>query len=333
MAHSITATSEFSAITVPNGSDDHAQLAEFMEAFVQSLANRTEYLRVNAVLLNVAHVWTATQTFPRVNAQDIHATSLAATGAVTTTGNVQGRDVIATRDVHATHNVVADAQLQGATLAVSGDASTQSLTVTNVATVGGLVATDGANVGLLISSGDVKGNTVTSATDIFLPGGNRIRLTGDDASKLRWKNMQIAPAAATMAAPGGQAPVWELDTQTWYADGIPGRLTIALPNLPSTCKIKYIEAYFKNSIPCGLELITSFADWTLDDVDDLGVTSIQAVSTPNSSAGKWHRTVLNAQDHVLDSVYETLLVRVSLNSGCRLGRMRVQFQDVGPRSE
>src|SRR3954471_14929273 len=64
MAHNITEVDEFTAtVTVPDGTDSHSLLAEFMNAFVQVLANRTKNLNVHAARKDVTNSFTILQKF------------------------------------------------------------------------------------------------------------------------------------------------------------------------------------------------------------------------------------------------------------------------------
>jgi hypothetical protein len=63
MSHNITEVDSFtSTVSVPDGTDDHNQLAEFMQTFVQALANRTHNLNAHGARIDVANTFTQKQT-------------------------------------------------------------------------------------------------------------------------------------------------------------------------------------------------------------------------------------------------------------------------------
>jgi hypothetical protein len=74
MTHNITPVDAFTTpVVVPDGTDSHTTLAEFMEAFVQALTNRTHYLNLHAALKTAANVFTAAPQEVSVNDAELAA--------------------------------------------------------------------------------------------------------------------------------------------------------------------------------------------------------------------------------------------------------------------
>lgn len=68
MAHNLTEVDAHTTpVVVPNGTDSHTVLAEYIEAIAQALANRTNRLNLHAALKNVANVFTAAPQEVNVN--------------------------------------------------------------------------------------------------------------------------------------------------------------------------------------------------------------------------------------------------------------------------
>jgi hypothetical protein len=64
MSHNITDVDAFtSPVVVPDGTDSHSTLAEYLEGIAQPLADRTHNLNVHAAKVDVTNTFTQTQTF------------------------------------------------------------------------------------------------------------------------------------------------------------------------------------------------------------------------------------------------------------------------------
>lgn len=93
MSHNITEVDTFTTtVTVPDGTDSHTLLAEYMAAFVQALANRTKNLNVHGARVDVANTFTLAQTFT----VSVTINSTGSTDAVHAAAAGTGRGVYAT---------------------------------------------------------------------------------------------------------------------------------------------------------------------------------------------------------------------------------------------
>lgn len=74
MTHNLTPVDAFTTpVTVPDGTDTHTLLAEFIEAIAQVLTNRTHYLNLHAALKTAANVFTAAPQEVSVNDAELAA--------------------------------------------------------------------------------------------------------------------------------------------------------------------------------------------------------------------------------------------------------------------
>jgi hypothetical protein len=266
-------------IVVPLGNE--RRRAIHLENIAQAFANRTAYLNVNSVskiaggTQNIAgNISLAGDlTVDDVTADDITADDINA-------------DNIACQNLTATADVNCDDLL-------AGEGTIGHLQSTTITVTGTIATTAGS---------------ITSASDIFLPGDERIRYTGSDADKRRLLRMRMCAGATTH--PDGM----QFNGLRWSSFNTAYTLSIPLPPLPTFTEIEQIWLRYEASGADGtVELVRANAiDWLITG-STFTVTSLGSAALTTGGGVKSAFITLGTPEVMSNQTYD-YFIRVTGNA-------------------
>lgn len=324
--HAVTepATWDATPPIVPDADADMDDATSIIEALAIKFGSRTKYLYAAIAAIpplpsltdyarkSVANVFSAANTFTAaIETRDINVRGGAnidveggvhADGTITSSSNISTPLDMVARDLNATRNVNAG----------DGAISGKSLNSDEATTVG---------------------TTLTVGGNITLPGDAAILLSGSDASKTLYKSIPLdvgRPEHASVLYAN-----WRSESQTWLAVDNPVVITIPLPNLPNRCALTSLQWFIAGEAnDSSVELVRRFVDWGVGVVGNVSTVVIgTAVTVPSYPDADYRRGNMFVASYVLHSESETLALRVTLGAGSALGRARLSFINVGPRSD